>query len=77
MSVQTIPYGDRAILVSDSFVYICDEVLLRSDFSSDEALMARVQEIYEAYRADAAGEAATLYRQYQQALRKAKGDGGP
>ena len=56
MTIQTIPYGDRAILVSDNFVYICDRILLKSDFESPVELMAEVQRIYEDYRSKCNGE---------------------
>jgi len=56
MTIQTIPYGDRAIMVSDNFVYICDRILLKSDFETPEALMKEVAAIYEDYRSKCNGE---------------------
>jgi hypothetical protein len=75
MSQTTIPYGDRAILVADNFVYFCDKVLLRSDFDSDEALMAEIDRIYKSYQQNLVGEAAELYQQYLAALERAKNRG--
>ena len=48
--IETIPYGDRAILVGDRCVYICDRILFKSDYATVEALMADVAAIYEEYR---------------------------
>jgi len=75
MSQQTIPYGDRAILVSDTFVYICDEILLKSDYPTAELLMAKIDQVYKAYQANLVGEAAQLYQQYLEAMRRAKNNG--
>lgn len=50
MAVQTIPYGDRAILIGDACVYICDKILFKSDFETPELLMAEVDRIYKAYQ---------------------------
>ena len=75
MSQQTIPYGDRAILVADNFVYFCDRVLLISDYPDMAELMADIDRIYKGYQAQLVGEAAELYRQYLEALAKAKNHG--
>jgi len=75
MSQQTIPYGDRSILVADNFVYICDEILLLSDYPTQDALMAKIDEVYKAYQANLVGEAAQLYQQYLAALKRAKNRG--
>ena len=55
MSVKTIPYGDRAILVSDNFVYVCDTILLKEDFATTDDLMAEVKRVYEAYQVSSNG----------------------
>ena len=75
MSQQTIPYGDRAILVADNFVYFCDEILLMSDYPTQDLLMAKIDQVYKAYQANLVGEAAQLYQQYLDALRRAKNHG--
>ena len=50
MTIESIPYGDRAILIADNFVYICDKILLKEDFTAPGALAAEIARIYEEYR---------------------------
>jgi len=75
MSQQTIPYGDRAILVADNFVYICDEILLKSDYPTTEALMEKIDHVYKAYQANLVGEVAQAYQQYLAAKKRAEANG--
>jgi hypothetical protein len=44
---KLLPYGDRAVLVSESFVFICDKILLKADFESEDALLAEIKDIYD------------------------------
>ena len=46
MSTTTIPYGSRSILLTESFAYICDRILLLSDYLTQEALMTEIDQIY-------------------------------
>lgn len=50
MTVKSIPYGDRAVLVAENFVYICDKILLKADFETAEDLMKEVDRIYNEYK---------------------------
>lgn len=56
MSSITIPYGNRSVLVSDRFVFICDKILLKEDFATSEDLQAEIARIYEEYRSSCNGE---------------------
>ena len=47
--LMTIPYGERAILVGERTVTICDRILLREDYTTNEELMAAVDDAYQNY----------------------------
>ena len=55
MDVKTIPYGDRAVLIGDKTVHICDRILLREDYPTDEALMEEVARVYQNWQENFSG----------------------
>lgn len=52
----TIPYGSRAVLISEKFVFICDRLLAKEDYPDEVALMAEVDRIYQDYARACNGE---------------------
>ena len=48
--LQTIPYGERSILLGTEIVMFCDRVLDRREYPTGEALMVKIAEIYQEYK---------------------------
>ena len=55
LATKTIPYGNRAVLIGDRTVHICDRILLREDYPTDEALMEEVARVYREWQENFSG----------------------
>ena len=54
-NIQSIPYGDRMILMGERTVLICDQLLLIEDYPTQDALMAAIKQAYDNYKDNFSG----------------------